>query len=62
MEPDPEALDSSYDLVLVAVPHQAYGELDDSRIARMVAGGGLLADLKNLYRDRALDGIRRWTL
>ena len=28
----------------------------------LVAEGGLLADLKNLYKDRALPGVERWTL
>ncbi|MET1110989.1 MAG: nucleotide sugar dehydrogenase [Allosphingosinicella sp.] len=57
-----DALDRSYDLVFVAVPHAAYGELDDRRLAGLVAEGGLLADLKNLYRGRALAGVERWTL
>jgi UDP-N-acetyl-D-galactosamine dehydrogenase len=57
-----DALDRRYDLVLVAVPHAAYAELDDSRLAGLVAEGGLLADLKHLYRGRALPGVERWTL
>jgi UDP-N-acetyl-D-glucosamine/UDP-N-acetyl-D-galactosamine dehydrogenase len=57
-----EALDSRYDLVVVAVPHRDYAGLDDSRLAQLVAEGGLLADLKNLYGGRALAGLRRWTL
>jgi UDP-N-acetyl-D-glucosamine/UDP-N-acetyl-D-galactosamine dehydrogenase len=59
---DPEALDRSYDTVVVAVPHSAYGELGDDRLRALVKGGGLLADLKNLYRLRAIEGVRRWTL
>jgi UDP-N-acetyl-D-galactosamine dehydrogenase len=57
-----DALGNSYELVLVAVPHAAYAELDDSTLAGLVTEGGLLADLKNLYRDRPLPGVRRWTL
>jgi len=57
-----DAFDKSYDLVLVAVPHAAYAELDDERLAGLVAEGGLLADLKHLYRGRALPGVERWTL
>jgi len=56
------AFDSRYDLVFVAVPHAAYGELDDGRVAGLVAKGGLLADLKNLYKGRVLPGVERWTL
>ncbi|HYJ81665.1 MAG TPA: nucleotide sugar dehydrogenase [Allosphingosinicella sp.] len=57
-----DALDRDYDLVLVAVPHAAYAELDDARLAGLVAQGGLLADLKHLYKDRTLPGVERWTL
>jgi UDP-N-acetyl-D-galactosamine dehydrogenase len=57
-----DALERSYDLVVVAVPHDAYGLLDDSRIARLVGEGGLLADLKNLFARRTLTGIERWSL
>jgi UDP-N-acetyl-D-galactosamine dehydrogenase len=52
-----------YDLVVVAVPHAAYAEWDDARIAALIAPGGLLADLKNLYASRPLpEGADRWTL
>ncbi|HEY0130136.1 MAG TPA: nucleotide sugar dehydrogenase [Allosphingosinicella sp.] len=57
-----DAFDGSYDLVLVAVPHAAYSELDDSSLAGLVAEGGLLADLKHLYKTRELPGVERWTL
>ena len=56
------ALDRSYDLVILAVPHEAYGEIADDKLAGLVAEGGLLADLKNFYRGRALPGVARWTL
>jgi UDP-N-acetyl-D-galactosamine dehydrogenase len=57
-----DAFDGSYDLVLVAVPHAAYAGLDDSKLAGLVAEGGLLADLKHLYKGRELPGVERWTL
>jgi UDP-N-acetyl-D-galactosamine dehydrogenase len=58
-----DGLDRSYDLVVVAVPHAAYAELPDERIADLVAEGGLLADLKNLFKDRPLPTSgERWTL
>jgi UDP-N-acetyl-D-galactosamine dehydrogenase len=57
-----DGLDGSYDVALVAVPHAAYGDLPDHRIAGLIAEGGLLADLKNLYRGRAFPGLERWTL
>ncbi len=56
-------LEGSYDLVVVAVPHAAYEALSDQRLSGLVAEGGLLADLKNIYGDRRLGpSIDRWTL
>jgi UDP-N-acetyl-D-galactosamine dehydrogenase len=57
-----DALQGQYDLVLVAVPHEAYAALADDMLAGMVAEGGLLADLKNIYARRRLAGVTRWTL
>ncbi len=60
---DAAALDRSYDLVLLAVPHAEYGRLSDRQLVQLVGGSGLLADLKGLYAGRGLDSqIRRWTL
>ncbi|MFL6846192.1 MAG: nucleotide sugar dehydrogenase [Allosphingosinicella sp.] len=58
----PDALDGRYDLVFVAVPHDAYAELSEEKLAGLVEEGGLLADLKHLYKDRDLPGVGRWTL
>ncbi len=56
-------LHGQYDMVVVAVPHAAYGSLTDEQIGALVAEGGLLADLKNLFSSRALPpGVDRWTL
>ncbi|HEX8191398.1 MAG TPA: nucleotide sugar dehydrogenase [Allosphingosinicella sp.] len=57
-----EALSGTYDVVVVAVAHEDYRALSDEALAVLVAEDGLLADLKNVYRDRELPGIRRWTL
>jgi UDP-N-acetyl-D-galactosamine dehydrogenase len=62
VELDPEALRRSYDLVVVAVPHDAYERLSDGDIGALLAPGGLLADLKNLYGRRTFQGFDRWTL
>jgi UDP-N-acetyl-D-galactosamine dehydrogenase len=52
-----------YDLVVGAVPHRDYRELADERIEGMVAPGGTLADLKDMWRDRSFNpGIDRWSL
>jgi UDP-N-acetyl-D-galactosamine dehydrogenase len=55
--------EGGHDLVVVAVPHAAYGDLENDRIGGLIASGGLFADLKNLYASRPLpDGVDRWTL
>jgi UDP-N-acetyl-D-galactosamine dehydrogenase len=52
-----------YDLVVGAVAHRDYRELPDDRLAGLVAPGGTLADLKGMWRGRALDqNLDRWTL
>jgi len=52
-----------YDLVIGAVAHREYRELGDDRLQALVAPGGTLADLKGMWRDRALDpAVDRWTL
>ncbi len=56
------ALDGRYDVVLGAVPHAEYRALPTPALEGLVADGGLLADLKGLWRDRELPGIARWSL
>jgi UDP-N-acetyl-D-galactosamine dehydrogenase len=53
----------AFDAVLGAVAHRAYARLDGARLAALLRPGGLLADLKGMWRDLPLpDGIHRWTL
>jgi UDP-N-acetyl-D-galactosamine dehydrogenase len=52
-----------YDLVVGAVPHRAYRELSDEQIEALIAPGGTLADLKDMWRERSFNpGIDRWSL
>jgi UDP-N-acetyl-D-glucosamine/UDP-N-acetyl-D-galactosamine dehydrogenase len=56
-------LDQSYDIVLCAVPHTLYGDWESPKITGLVTEGGLIADLKGLWRDKAIDSaINRWSL
>jgi UDP-N-acetyl-D-galactosamine dehydrogenase len=49
---------AAYDCLVGAVPHAAYHEF---RFAGVVKPGGLVADIKGLWRDVALPaGFRRW--
>jgi UDP-N-acetyl-D-galactosamine dehydrogenase len=53
----------SYDLVVGAVAHHHYRELDDEKLRGLVAPGGTLADLKGMWRERRLvAALDRWTL
>jgi UDP-N-acetyl-D-galactosamine dehydrogenase len=62
VELDGNALGRSYELVVAAVPHEAYRGFADEKLAGLVAEGGLLADLKNLYAGRTIAGVERWSL
>ena len=56
---DGDALSRTYDLVVLAVPHRAYQEMDGG-LAKLVAPNGLFADIKNGVPD--MTGAARWTL
>ena len=60
----PIALDgAAYDLVVAAVAHDEYRALDDAQLAGLVSDGGTLADLKGMWRERALPAtVNRWML
>ena len=60
---DGEALGRRYDLVLAAVAHQDYADLSGETLAGLLDDGGLLADLKGIFRGWDLPAeIRRWSL
>ena len=53
----------AYDLVVAAVAHDEYRQLDDDQLAALVSEGGTLADLKGMWRARPLPAsINRWML
>ncbi|MBY8823602.1 nucleotide sugar dehydrogenase [Sphingomonas colocasiae] len=59
----PGALDTAYDLVIVAVPHAGYADLDDETLSALVAQDGLFVDLKNQRANRKLRAdITQWSL
>lgn len=60
---DDTALDRRYDTVVLAVPHRAYADMGIEGVTRLVADGGLFADLKNCFpEDRQSNRVRLWTL
>ncbi|MGP1354735.1 MAG: nucleotide sugar dehydrogenase [Parasphingopyxis sp.] len=56
------APEGACDIVFAAVPHRAYRDMPDGAIMGLVNDGGLIADLKNMWRDRNLGDADRWTL
>ncbi|MFC3676058.1 nucleotide sugar dehydrogenase [Ferrovibrio xuzhouensis] len=54
---------SGFDVVVAAVPHRTYRELDDAALGRLLQAGGLVADIKGMWRSRSLPaGLHYWTL
>ena len=52
-----------YDLVVGAVAHSDYRDLSAEDLEGMLKPGGTLADIRGMWRDRALDSsIDRWSL
>ena len=49
-----------YDLVVSAVAHKAYRDMDDATLAALVEEDGLFADVKGIFRGRDIPR-RRWT-
>jgi UDP-N-acetyl-D-galactosamine dehydrogenase len=59
----PDLSGSEYGAVVGAVSHDVYRELDANTLARLVQSGGLVADIKGLWRDMTIpEGLRYWLL
>ncbi len=54
---------AGFDAVIGAVPHEAYRTLGAGALTGMLAPGGLLADIKGMWRGvETADAVRRWQL
>ena len=54
---------AGYDCVIGAVPHDAYRAYDGAALRALLAPGGLVADIKGMWRGVEVPGdIRRWEL
>jgi UDP-N-acetyl-D-glucosamine/UDP-N-acetyl-D-galactosamine dehydrogenase len=53
----------NFDAVIAAVPHEEYLSLDEAMLSKLVKKGGLVADLKGVWRklDLEQEGFKRWT-
>ena len=57
------ATTGGFDALIAAVPHEAYGEFTEETFTRLVRPGGLIADIKGIWRKRLLpQTLRRWQL
>ena len=52
----------TFDAVIGAVAHDAYVKLPDGALAGLLVENGTLADIKGIWRDRKVAGMRRWQL
>ena len=55
------ALDTDYDAVIVAVPHNDYKKMDDNYFASITKPHALIADLKGIYRGK-VSSRNYWSL
>ena len=54
---------AGYDAVVGAVSHDSYAAFGDVEFTRLVKPGGLVADVKGMWRKTALPvGLKRWSL
>ncbi|TNE41535.1 MAG: nucleotide sugar dehydrogenase [Alphaproteobacteria bacterium] len=54
---------SEYDAIVGAVAHSVYRDLSPAAIEGMIKDGGLVADIKGIWRDTDFsNGIKRWQL
>jgi len=55
--------DAGFDGLVAAVPHAPYRDFGPGEFARLVRPGGLIADVKGIWRKRDLpETLRRWQL
>ncbi len=60
---DCEALTRRYDAVVAAVPHNSYRTMSAADITALLHPGGLVADIKGMWRSLTFPaGFRRWGL
>ena len=52
----------TFDAVIGAVAHDTYVNLTDDELAGLLADEGTLADIKGIWRNRKIAGLRRWQL
>ncbi|MEO6682463.1 MAG: nucleotide sugar dehydrogenase [Ginsengibacter sp.] len=56
-----EKLEDDYEAVIVAVPHDAYTNMDDVAFEKFTKEGGMVADLKGIFRNK-ITSRKYWSL
>jgi len=51
-----------FDAAVGAVAHEAYVKMSDQELAGLLTDNGILADIKGIWRERRIAGVRRWQL
>lgn len=62
IELDPDALSGSFDVIVGAVPHDEYRQLDQAKLLALLPPHGLVADLKRIWPNIAAGTRPVWTL
>jgi len=63
IELDGDALSRRYGLVVAAVAHEDYADMPEDKVTALVEEGGVLADLKGIWRERDFgEAVTRWSL
>ena len=55
-------LEGKFDAVIGAVAHNTYVNLTDDELSGLLVDDGTLADIKGIWRNRKIAGLRRWQL
>ncbi len=50
-----------YDVIVVAVSHDAYKQLDENYFTNLAKEGAILVDIKNMYKSK-ISKLEYWTL
>lgn len=60
---DSNAFSRTYDAIVAAVPHREYKAMGIEKVAKIVTGGGLIADVKGMWRGEGTPaGVNRWAM
>ena len=56
-----QEVSGKYDVIVIAVSHDAYKQLDENYFANLAKEGAILVDIKNMYKSK-ISKLEYWTL